>query len=121
MNNSFIALDNLEPIDKPQEIDRSPWLRQKEVELIKIIEALQRVNVSEDWSTLKSHIFEGVVEKLEKDMLDEAKKDSPDLSKLASLKGQFVWAKKYSDLDSLAQAFKVELQGIRQTLKNYGK
>lgn len=121
MNNSFITLDNLEPISEPQQVDRTPWLRQKESEMVKVIEALQRISVSEDWSTLKTSIFEGVVEQLERDMLNEAKKENPDIQKLTSLKGQFVWAKKYADLNSLADSFKKELTSIRQTLKSNGK
>lgn len=116
MNNSFLAKENTLETIEPQEFDRKPWLRQKEGELVKVIEALRRISVSDDWSTLKSNIFEGVVEKLEKDMLNEAKEDKPDTLKLASLKGQYVWAKKYADLDSLAQAFKVELTGIQKQL-----
>ena len=118
MNNSFIALDNLEPILEEKEIDRTPWLRNRESELVKIIEALRRIAKSEDWSTLKSNIFEGIVEYLEKEMLLEAKKDQPDIQKLASLKGQFVWAKKYADLDSLAEAYRGELAGIKRQLKD---
>lgn len=120
MNNSFIASDNLETISQ-EEIDRTPYLRNKEGEMVKVIEALQRISVSSDWSTLKTNIFDGVVEQLERDILNEAKEDRPDTQKLASLKGQYVWAKKYADLESLAKAFKVELTGIRQILKNNGK
>ena len=116
MNNSFIALDSTEPILKEEEFDRTPWLRGRETELVKIIEAMKRVAVSDDWSTLKSNIFDGVVEFLEKELLTEAKKDQPDTLKLASLKGQFVWAKKYADLDSLTNAYKNELLGIRKQL-----
>jgi hypothetical protein len=41
MNNSFIALDNTEPILKEEEFDRTPWLRNREAELVKIIEAMK--------------------------------------------------------------------------------
>ena len=117
MNNSFIPLGNVETLTPSEPIDRTPWLRQKESELVLLIETLQRVSSSQDWSTLKSSIFDGVVENLEKQLLDEAKQDKPDTLKLASLNGQFIWAKKYADLDSLASAFRVELSGIRKQLK----
>lgn len=116
MNNSFISLETVEPIDSPQEIDRTPWLRQRHGELVKTIEAIKRIASSDDWQLLKTDIFDGVVETLEREMLSEAKKEKPDTQKLANLNGQFVWAKKYAVLETLSQAFKTELQGIKQQL-----
>lgn len=122
MNNSFIVLDSKESLVEEPQIDRTPWLRQREGELVKIIEAIDEISNSESWQVLKSFIFDGVIETLEKAMLTEAKGDKADVVKLASLNGQFNWAKKYADLGSLTKVFKIELQGIRKQLnKNHGE
>ena len=91
-------------------------LREREATLVRIVSALHEVSGTAAWSSLKTEIFDGVVVKLEKELLDEAKKDSPDLLKLSSLKGQYVWAKKYADLDGLAAVFNQELINVRKQL-----
>lgn len=113
-NNSKFALDQFSLEEKPRDI--SPMLQEKESNLMNIIEALKNVSQSEDWRSLKNRIFDGVVEKLERDLLIEAKKDSPDNLVLARLNGQLVWAKKYADLDKMAEVFRIELTNIRKQL-----
>lgn len=117
-NNSKFALDQA-ILEETPEIDRKPWLRERESELTNIIGALRNVSQSEDWRSLKNRVFDGVVEKLEKDLLTEAKKDSPDSLVLARVNGQLVWAKKYANLEGLAEFFSNELTNIRKQL-NYG-
>lgn len=114
MNNSKIALDSV-----PQEVDRKPWLHQREGELVKIIEAIGGVASSAEWSSLKTLVFQEVVEKLKKELFTEARKDTPDVLAMARINGQYTWAKKYADLDKLADSFRLELTNIRKQL--YGK
>lgn len=116
MNNSKLALDNV--FEEP-EVDRTPELRKREADLVKIIEALGVIAGSKEWSTLKNTVFDGVVETLEKQLTSEAKKDTPNTQVLAKINGQLVWAKKYVDLESLGTFFRIELTNIRQQL--YGQ
>lgn len=115
MNNSKFALEH-STLSEEETVDRTPELREREGTLIKILEAIQTISGSKEWSTLKTELFDGVVEKLERDLLGEAKQQDPDKQRLASLNGQFVWAKKYSDLDSLGNVFRLELTNIRKQL-----
>lgn len=114
MNNAKITLDSLglEP-----EIDRTPWFKEREATLVKLIETLRRVAVSEDWSSLKKELFDGVVETLERQLKSEAEKDKPDTQTLAKISGQLVWARKYSDLRKLSDIFMVELTNVRKQIK----
>lgn len=114
MNNSQFSLERFLS-DEPQ--DRSPWLKEREATLVRLIETLRRVAQSEDWSSLKKELFDGVVETLEKQQKSEAEKDKPDPLALAKINGQLVWARKYSDLAKLADAFMPELKNIRAQLK----
>jgi hypothetical protein len=113
-NNSKFALDQFSIEEKPNDI--TPMLQQKESDLINVIEALKNVSQSKDWRSLKNRIFDGVVEKLERDLLSEAKKDSPDNLVLARLNGQLVWAKKYADLEKMADVFRIELSNVKKQL-----
>ncbi len=111
MNNAFIVENTLE-----EPINNKPLLREREVTLIKIIEALEAVNASSEWRVLKENIFDGLIETLDRKVLQEAKKDEPDLKELGRLNGQLVWAKKYADLKQLSEFYRVELKGLREQL-----
>ncbi len=110
-------MDNFSITD--DEIDKTPWLRERESELVKIIESLNGVVRTEAWSSLTNLVFAGVVEKLERELLNEARKDDPDKLVLARLNGQLVWAKKFADLGKLCDVYRVELLNVRNNL--YGK
>lgn len=113
MNNSRIAIEYL---GDEAEVDLKPTLRAKEAELVRIIEALSTIAGSDEWRSLTELLFTGVVEKLERDLLSEAKKDIPNQLQLARLNGQLVWAKKYADLNKLADVFRGEITNIREKL-----
>lgn len=118
MNNSKLALDSLSSLEEST-TDVSPKLREREGELVSIIDALQKVQQSPDWSTLKTKVFDSLPLTLEKELKEEAKKDDPDTLKLNRLAGQLKWAEKYSDLSKLEAIFRVELTRLRTQL--YGQ
>src|SRR3990167_1992445 len=89
MNNSNHKLEE-------KEDSRLSFLQDKQGELAQLIEAINRVEANEDWRKLKELLLDGVVEKLERQLKDEAKKDEVSLPKLYRLQGQIEWAKKYT-------------------------
>ena len=111
MNNS-IAIEE----EKVTMTEPIPWLRAREGELVKIIEAIGSLSNTREWSTLKSYVFDGVLESLQKRMATEASKMPLDEKEIYKLQGQIAWAKKYSDLESLANAFRLELTNVRKQL-----
>lgn len=102
-----------------QSPERETNLRAEEARLLKIIEAIQGIQQTKEWSTLKIEVFDNLANVLEKDIRTEAKKDDPDPKKLNRISGELKWAEKYSDLQKLENVYKVELQRIRTHL--YGK
>ena len=113
MNNALI-----ENFSTPkEELDREPWLRARQDELITILNNIDELLKSKPWKMLSSLVFEGVTESLERRLSNEAKKDTPNNLELARINGQLVWAKKYSDLNELARVFRIELEGIKNQLK----
>lgn len=115
MNNASLSLDDYS--DQPKE-DVRERLRSEESRLLRIIEALQSVQQTKEWSTLKNEVFDTLVNTLEKELRVEARKDDPAPAKLTRLNGELKWAEKFSDLTKLENKYRVELQNIR--LK-YGK
>ena len=112
MNNSFIAQQNL----TLEENDRTPRLRERESELVKIIGAIEKIDQSAEWQILKEKVFDGVVESLLKQRETEVEKKPLNGPMIHSLNGQLAWAKKYSNLLRLADIYKLELRKIKEQL-----
>jgi hypothetical protein len=109
MNNSSIQLE--ETI-----IDVSSILKEKEAGTIVNISALRKVSESNEWSTLKTNIFDGITERLRREIMGEARKENPDTLKLARLSGELKWAERYSDLSVLENSLKLDLINLRRQL-----
>lgn len=120
MNNSKLVIDSVSlREDTEMPFDRLPELREREGEILTIIDSLKIVQSMPAWSSLKEKVFDGLVLTLDKELKNEAKKDNPDSLKLNRLAGQLKWAEKYSDLSKLENIFRVELTNVRKML--YGK
>lgn len=118
MNNSYFAVEKSTLVpDEPFKNDEA--LRERESKLVGIIDAIQGISSTREWSSLKEEVFDSLSERLTKELLAEAKKDTPDTLKLARISGQLIWSGKYSDLSRLENDFRIELNSIR--LKLHGK
>lgn len=109
MNNAQFEIE-----DAPSEAVQG-GLRQREGQLISLIEALRRVQDSADWGTLKKEIFDGEGTKLAKQVTSEAGKSEVSLPALYRLQGKGEALKRY-DLHTLEASLKNELLQIRNTL-----
>lgn len=110
MNNAFLQ--------EEQEIkeDNSVTLRKRQTEVVKIIEAINALAQREEWHVLKELIFDGIVEKLEKNLQQEAKKLELQPADIYRLQGELKWARRYSDLYKLAETYKAEINSITKKL-----
>ena len=108
MNNSGVFI----PPEKP---DILTQLQEKEVWLTKVIESAETIHTSQEWSTLKTELFDPMLEKLEKLLKEEALKVPAATEKLAHIAGQLEAIKKL-DLPSLAAKHRIELAHIKQQL-----
>lgn len=113
MNNSFLSVEP-EPL-----AEISPRLREEESRILRIVEAIKEIKSSNAWSTLKTELFDSLVNVLEKDIASEARKEDAEVRKLNRLSGQLEWAEKYSDLSKLENKYMQQLSNIR--LKLNGK
>ena len=94
-------------------------MKEEEARLVNIIEALQGIQKTKEWSTLKKDIFDRFALSLEKEIRNEARSENPNPLKLTRLSGKLEWAERYSDLSRLENYFKVQLTNLR--IKLYGK
>lgn len=97
--------------------DTEQKLRDRQRDLIKIIEAIDEVLKLKAWQTLKELVFDGVVVRVNSQLLSEAKKPSIETDKIHHLQGELAWARRYSDLKSYAEMLSKELLGIKENLK----
>ena len=107
MNNSDIKLEE-------KEDSRLSFLQEKQGELAKLVEAINRVEANEDWRKLKELFLNGVVDKLERQLRDEAKKEEVSLPKLYRLQGQIEWAKKYTNLKKISDDKRLEIENLKK-------
>lgn len=115
MNNSKLALDSV-PLTLEGKPNNREFLQGEEARVIRILKALDGVKNSQEWSSLKTDVFDELPKQLRKDLLLEARKDQPDTNKLNRLSGKLEWAEKFADLTRLENKYRVELQGIRMQL-----
>ncbi len=115
MNNSFIAIENVS-LDLEEAVDNTVLFREKETELVSIIEAIETVAASREWAILKEKLFDGVVAGLLKQRDVEVEKKPLNGPLIHAINGQLAWAKKYSDFASLASIYKLELQNVRKKI-----
>ena len=109
MNNSFLAQQKVK-----LSLEEAPKqaLEEREVELRKLLSAVEKVLSLNEWSTLKEKVFDPHIERLNKELLSEAKKDKPDTEKLNRISGQLTQAERY-DLEKLKGAYRLELTNIK--------
>ena len=109
MNNSDIQLEE-------KEDSRLSFLQEKQGELAILIESINRVEANEDWRKLKDVFLNGIVDKLERQLKDEAKKEEVSLPKLYRLQGQIEWAKRYSDLKKFSNEKRLEVENLKKQI-----
>lgn len=107
MNNSLLSIE-------VSEQEENPTLRAREAELVKIIDAIKGIVGTAEWSTLKLLVFDGEVERYEKQVSLAAKSATIDTSHLYRLQGQLVHSRRFSKLEELADAFRLELINVRK-------
>ncbi len=110
MNNSFIASQNLE-LEK--RADTAPLLRQRETELLAILEAMKNINNSKFWKLLVDKIFKPDFEKLG----DKLRKEK-NPTEMYRLQGRLNELDKITNFDKEYELYFNELQNIRSKLTN---
>lgn len=89
---------------------------EKREELVKIIEALQGLEKSEEWATLRELVFDKELDSIERQLLNASKEMPLDTAKLYKLQGELFQARKY-ELNSFIENLKKQLENINKQIK----
>lgn len=92
--------------------DSEQKLRDRQSELVLIIESANEVLNTKAWQTLKELVFDGVDERLDRQLLAEAKKPVIEADKIYFLQGESAQARRL-DLKRYAEMCQRELEGIK--------
>ena len=114
MNNSKIIKDNI--LEAPENIDNSAMLRKQEQELLEVIEAIESIKSSNYWKVLEKKVWTPSLDTLQRQLNKEK-----EVNQIFQLQGQIKWAEKVADLDKMSKMMRNTLQGLKNSLKNYGK
>lgn len=110
MNNAKLTESVLE--EEPR-VDTKPFLMKRADELTEIIEAIDALSQSEYYKTLEKKVFEGSLQSSINMLLNE--KDS---QKVAWLQGAIAILSKYADVKKFSEAYRLELQKVKEQLKS---
>lgn len=108
MNNSKLAMDYVS-LAEEETLDIKPTLRQRETELIAVIEGLEHISASNYWKIIEK-VFIKDFETLQKQL-----RNAKNPTEIYRLQGRISQAEKF-DLEIMLQAARMELQGIRKQL-----
>jgi len=117
MNNALIVELNTEEVIDPRRVEA---LRERDSELVRMIEAIDALLKSNEWSTLKELEFDKTVATLEANLANEATKSEISAPTIYRLQGELKWARKFSKLENLSDQYRKELNGIRKVVRGDG-
>jgi len=92
-------------------------LQGKQNELIKLIEALVRLDKSEEWEVVKELVFSKSQSSIERQLLNESLSEKVDINKIYKLQGEWVWSKQFADTKRFVDTLKKQLADIKIRLK----
>lgn len=97
--------------------DVNKLLRERQTELINIIEAFDKLEQSKEWQTIKDLIFNKSLSAIERQIQNEALAPEIDTNKLYKLQGEWVWSKQYADTNRFISTLRKQLEDIKLKLK----
>ena len=109
MNNAKLTENTL--TEEP-EVDVKPMLRQRQEEVVKIIEAIDSISQSNYWKFLERELFQPTLNSAVNQLCTEK-----DDKKMFWLQGKIEVLSKYADFRMFSEAYRMELKKIEQQLK----
>lgn len=113
MNNS-LNIDLSESFQEETNTDER--LREREAKLVRMLEALIAIRESNEWSSLKDELFDGMLETIEGKLRSEMLKAELNNPEIYRLQGERKWARNFADFSSLIGKYRAELAHIRNVL-----
>ena len=93
------------------------FFNKRKVELIKILEAFESLEKTQEWDTLKELYFNKTLESIKRQLLVEASSPLVDIHKVYRLQGELSWAKRFNNINEFIESLKRELEEISKKIK----
>ena len=107
----------MDELDKIVMTDENKALLIKEqTRLIKVIEALSKLDKSKEWEALKEEVYSKSLLAIERQMLNECLSKEVDVNKIYKLQGEWAWSKQFADVDRYVDILKKQLEGIKKKI-----
>lgn len=103
--------------NEPISDEAKALLREEQARLVKLIEALVKLDKSEEWNTLKELVYDKSLLAIERQLLQEALSKDIKTEKLYHLQGQWAWAKQFCDVNRFVVTLKQQLEEIKKRIK----
>lgn len=98
-------------------MDEDEKLESRRQELVRIIQSFEKLEMSEEWGTVKELLLGRSLESLNRQLLSEAREANVDLPSLYRLQGKIEWARRYCDQGALVRSLKAELEAINKKIR----
>lgn len=108
-------MDELDTIVLTDEI--KVQLRAEQVRLVKVIEALIKLDASKEWQVLKEEVFDKSRQAIERQLMNESMAIEVKDPKIYRLQGEYAWAKQFCDTNRFVETLKKQLEEIKRKLK----
>lgn len=108
-------MDELDKIELTPEVEVK--LRERQGELVKVIQAFEGLEKNKDWQVVKELVFGKWKEAVERQIFNEALSKEISTPNQYRLQGEWASARQYADPIGFAKTLAVQLQGIKNKLK----
>ena len=108
-------MDELDTIVLTDEVKAQ--LRQEQTRLVKIIEALMKLDGSKEWQVLREEVFDKSRQVIERQLMNEGLAQEVKTPKIYRLQGEYAWASQFCDINRFAETLKKQLEEIKRKLK----
>lgn len=88
-------------------------LRKRQTDVIRLVEALESLEKSKEWETVRELVYDRSVASIERQMLQASLVPTISLEVLYRLQGEYSWAKRYSDIPRFIRTLTQELQSLK--------
>lgn len=91
-------------------------LQSRQTELVRLIEALARLDKSKEWHVVKELVFDRSLASIDRQLMTESLRPELYLNKIYKLQGERDWSNKFSDPHAFIESLKRELANIKKRI-----
>ncbi len=91
-------------------------LREEQTRLINILEAFEVISKSKEWEVLRTEVFDKSLKSIERQQRVECLNQVINQNRLYELKGEWSWAKQFTDVNRFTENLKKTLEEIKKRI-----